>query len=135
MPMSSTRRRFLVWAPLLWTSLLALAGCKDVTGTTVIGKVTFDKEPLTSATVYFVCVDGKEHACNTQLDGSYELNKLPVGKAMIRVVTFPPMPPGLAKGKSLPATEIPANYTKETTSGLTFDVKQGPNQFDILLSR
>jgi len=137
MPTFSTRRRFLVLSPLLSIFLFTLAACTDVTGVTVTGKVTFNNEPLTSATVFFVYSDGQERACNTGNDGSYEMKNVPVGTAKIKVVTFAPIPPGLApKDGPVPAAvNIPAKYKKENASGLTLDVKQGQNHFDILLTR
>jgi hypothetical protein len=141
----SSRSRLIASAALLTTVLFSLASCHGASEGTVTGLVMLDDEPLAFATVYFICGDGQPRACKVKLDGSYRLEKVPLGTVKIKVVTYPPVPPGLAKAegpnapkeqeKARPAVKILPKYSDENTSGLTYEVKQGQHKHDILLSR
>lgn len=144
-------------------ALLILGGCSDggysgpsgdVTGTVKVGgkpapdgtSVTFisDKGHTGSGTV---SGDGK-YQLVTVIEGS-KLDTVPVGSYRV-CVTPPASAPatsdadyekqmqaaGSGKGPEVtqtPASAIPAKYHTTTTSGLSFDVKEGPNTIDIEL--
>ena len=69
-------------------------------------------------------------------NGTYTLNGAPLGPATITVETIPPrkMTPAGKEfevfGKYVP---IPAKYADKAMSGITLEVKQGSQTFDIAL--
>ncbi len=141
--------------------LLVLAtGCSS--HATISGKVTYLGKPLTGGIVLFVSADGKGTGRATiGSDGSYKIEKMPLGLAKIAVDTQsaqrpasggkgPPAgmkpPPGTklpdaAKNSGIygsgaregNAEPIPENYADPEKSGLTYTVKSGSQPYDIEL--
>ncbi len=89
---------------------------------TVAGKVTVLGKPLAEGTVTFVSLDQKapKVASGMVKDGSYSVKDLPAGKYAVAVT-------------SDKAGAVPAKFATTDTSGLTFQVQAGANQFDIEL--
>jgi hypothetical protein len=130
---SMLARRGVIAAGLL--SFLALTGCERGRGD-VSGTVTLDGKPLPGGMVTFVADNGQAEAARIGEDGKYTVTNIPVGLARVTVVTQPPVrmyENGKAfepLGKYVP---IPERYRDPETSGLTFDVKRGPQDFDLPL--
>lgn len=126
--------------------LAVLPGCGGGRAS-VAGKVTYKGKPLAMGTVYVASVDGVQWPASINEDGTYRIESLPAGPAKIGVTspkpqvlserarratkqnaaTAPP-PPDLGKW-----VEIPETYADPTRSGLTVDLKSGPNTHDIEL--
>src|SRR5262245_39884068 len=124
--------------------LVTVAGCEPETGE-VSGTVRFGDKLLTSGTVTFITAKGEQRATALASDGSYKLDKLPVGPVTITVLSHPRVPPGLLKkappgapsvapdeSKESPVA-IPDRYKDPDRSGLTYTVEKGKHIFDIVL--
>jgi len=67
-------------------------------------------------------------------DGSFSLPNVLAGKNAVMVVAVPPPLPEDANApapKSDPEGSIPVKYASAETSGLSADVKEGPNSFEF----
>jgi hypothetical protein len=138
--LSAKRRYFLPFAFLGSLALLVLSGCAEPS-TKVSGKVTYQSKPLNSGTITFFCKDNKVvRSCQIGTDGSYAIDKVPLGNAKISISVPPPRtkPTGeVAKmapsgGPEPPEpVEIPQNYSDPEKSGLTYEVKSGSQPHDI----
>ncbi len=141
---------------LLGPLLLTLLGCGKPAGS-VSGTVTFQDKPLPSGTVIFYSQDGTGYPATIRPDGTYALDKIPVGPAVICVVTQDPAQspaarsPGMAMdpgkmgnpGAAKPGTRpdqpagkyvaIPEHYRRPDQSNLSFDVASGENKHNIEL--
>lgn len=97
---------------------------KDAAGD-VGGRITYKGKPLAGADVTFVSLDRpapKVVSAKTGEDGAFAAKGLPAGRYAVTVA--------LAKdGKSV----LPPKYATTDTSGLTAEVKPGPNQLDLNL--
>ena len=123
---------------LLSLCLLALAGCGSGYYP-VQGKVTLeDGTPLTRGMVVFESVDGTQMARGTiGADGTYQLSTGSPGdgvkpgryRALVSALDMTDVPD---EQKTLP---FDIKYTRLQTSGLEFEVKAGPNDIPIKLTR
>ena len=132
-------------------------GCNASTGN-ISGKVYYKNTPLKGGTVTFVSSDKKASmVADIQEDGSYRIDKMPVGEALISVETSsfkPPIsnipsyaPPKGAQSPDGPAAykppdfaarakryvHIPERYADADKSGLKHMVKGGSQEQDIKL--
>jgi hypothetical protein len=127
--------------------LLALplaSGCGGQAKGTVSGKVTYQGKPVPSGFVTFLVENGAPVHSDIRSDGSYRMEKVPVGLVKIGVQTkaaedalksvgmprkkedFGKMKEAVSEG-----TQIPAKYTDPNQSGLSYTVVKGPQQHDI----
>lgn len=135
--------------------LMTLAGCgpggySGPTGT-VTGKATLDGAPVQSGCVVsFVSDAGFTASAKVGAGGSYTLmnvDKPEIPVASYKVAVAQPAAEisgadydkymsaeGGGEAKTAPET-IPAKYQNAETSGLSFDVKQGPNTINIELKK
>ena len=123
--------------------ILAGTGCGPHLGH-VSGKVLYKNQPLSSGTVLFVGPDGTTRGFSAiAADGTYRIEKVPVGPVKIAVVSEPRVPPGLANARG-PGPQppdqmrndyipIPARYKDPEHSGLRYTVEGGKQTQDILL--
>ncbi|QEG36433.1 hypothetical protein [Bythopirellula goksoeyrii] len=121
--------------------IASLAGCGSEYGSTAIGVVTLDGNPITPGLVTFVPEDPTAVPSVSNLDsnGGYELktNKLPglsPGKYRASVQAF--RPPDVPEGqRSFEPSEplVPEKYLQVTTSGLEYNVELGSNTINIEL--
>lgn len=131
--------------PILILSTVALSGCGSATSEhgpvgTLSGKVTFNGEPVKEGVVQF---NNPEKGFGGQAvideEGNYtvsnDLGGLVTGTYQISVVppmiekSFGPDTPPSEVPKEMP--NIPKKYHYPNTSGLSFQVKEGENTFDI----
>jgi len=118
----------------------------------VTGKVTFRGKPVYTGSVIIVGKDGVAAAGPIETDGTYVVQKAPVGDVTIGVVSKDPVylhrisqlrssrtpipasaltnPAGLDRKKWFP---IPKEYEEPVHSGLSLSIKKGDNQYDIEL--
>ena len=133
------RRRLMVCSAALTACLLA--GCGAGVGD-VSGELKYRGNPLAGATVTFYDANNKAISDVVAADGKYAVKGVATGMAKIAIATPLPIqfPGGLsgAKGEGgatqkseVPA--IPAKYNDRAQSGLTFDVKSGPQVHNINL--
>jgi len=128
---------------LLLFSLALVASCSkssDERSAVVSGKVTLGGAAVTAGTVLFMTDGG--HAATAELtsDGAYTLRCRP---DRFKVAVTPPAPiDPLAAPASAPPSRptsstspIPKRYHDFGTSGLTIEVKEGNNTFDIALTQ
>jgi len=130
---------------------LQATGCGPSTGS-VSGKVFYKDAPLKGGQVTFVTPDKKVFSAEIGEDGSYSIvGKMPVGDVKIAVDTDylkqqASLPrysaPADNKGEYKPPdsaaaakryVKIPEKYASPDTSGLTYTVKSGKQEFDIKL--
>lgn len=149
---SSARKLFL--AGLLILGIIGCGGGGPPTGT-ITGKVKFNGEYLKGGRVVFVSTEGNlGKAGEIGEDGSYTIEKVPVGPAKITVDTWylrdadqyagknKPPPgkdpynkgPGGYEAKKNRFTAIPKEYGVAESSGLTYTVTKGKQEHPIELT-
>ncbi|MGH7173570.1 MAG: hypothetical protein ACRELG_25085 [Gemmataceae bacterium] len=134
---------------------LATVGCGSSAGT-ISGKVYYQGVALKGGNVTFLTKDKKvSRLAEIKEDGSYQIEKMPTGEALITVDTstmkppqsgnrranVPPkgaiVPPGYKplnlEEKAKRYTEIPPQYKDPAQSKLTYTVKGGKQEYDIKL--
>jgi len=132
---------------------LALAGCFWTAPTGVVtGIVRFDGKPVAAGRITFLCEGGGKPVFFADItDGAYRIERAPVGNARVTVQTFAaqssagnvPTPPGSAPALPIPANVprvgkpivgFPDRYLNPNTSGLTLEIKPGPQTRDFDLT-
>lgn len=135
--------------------VLAAAGCGGSSTGSISGKVFYKDAPLKGGNVTFATKDKKVvRLSEISEDGSYSIEKMPTGDALIAVDTSSLQPPKMERfvNKPPPGVEAPAGYKMDNPaerakryvaipeqyadpekSGLTCPVKKGKQQFDINL--
>lgn len=123
------------WTVISTSLFLALCGCGSHPH--VAGKVSYKDKNLTSGLVSFVGKDGKKHAASILSDGSYKLIEPPIGQVKVGVEVKPPITVSQgndkAKAEKPPPSPIPVQYADPNKSGLTTEIKEGANTYDIPL--
>jgi hypothetical protein len=89
----------------------------------------------------FVGQNGQGKSTAIAEDGSYRIEKVPIGPVRIGVASHPRVPPGLknSPGKASASREdpkdgtvkIPKKYENHETSGLNYTVERGSNTINI----
>lgn len=122
----------------------AISGCggdkRDLAMSTVSGTVTY-KTALPEGQIVFQHESGESAATKFGADGKYTLD-VPQGKNQVIVRSIEstlPTPPaeGAApgpRGMEVHKSRIPESYANFGTSGLSFDVKDGPQTYNIELT-
>jgi len=112
---------------------IAAGGCGSPVGR-VSGKVKLDGQPLKSGIVTFLGQDGYRASCAIAPDTTYTFDNVPVGP--INIAVCPRIPPGLRRYEEPDpeGVEIPVTYGNPEKSGLRYTVKQGSQNFDIILT-
>jgi hypothetical protein len=123
-----------------WLALLLLApGCSPGVGK-VAGTVTYQGKPVAGGTVTFYDAANGARSSPIADDGTYSIDKVPVGHARITVTV--PVSIGFrgaegAKPAGGPpaakAPPVPAKYGDAEKSGLTYDVQAGGQKHDVTL--
>ncbi|MGL4550707.1 MAG: hypothetical protein ACRC33_05930 [Gemmataceae bacterium] len=136
--------RSLVIVPGL-VALLALAsGCGPGTGTAA-GKVTYQGKPVVYGSVTLHAADGSMHQIGLNTDGTYRLDRVPVGVAKVGVSSPNPAPSARSRGgdgdSRVPAGPpppppgawfpLPAQYAEPAKSGVTLQVGSGTGDIDL----
>jgi hypothetical protein len=126
--------------------LLALSpGCGPSTAT-VAGKVAYQGKPVVWGSVSLRASDGSYHQIGINPDGTYHLDKVPVGPASVGVSSPDPAPsPRLKRGEGSDQkvnapppppppgawVPLPAKYVDAATSGVTIEVGSGSADIDL----
>jgi hypothetical protein len=87
------------------------------------GKITLNGQPLPKGKITFHLADGQFIGARVNDDGSYKIDRIPVGMHKVTVEA-------IINGKNL----LPARYASEEQSQLRVEVKKGKNTFDISLA-
>jgi hemoglobin len=95
----------------------------------VTGKATLDDKPVSGATVLFMPVKGNPILGTIKDDGTFSVDKVPVGKYKIAVVSLPEPKPDPTK----PAVKIPGKYADPEKSEISFEVKEDKNELNLKL--
>ena len=122
----------MTWRAGLVVLVLAAAGCGRRLGD-VAGSVAVDGRPLDYGIVNFVGAAGAASA--PILDGRFEAGGVPLGTVRIAVRALPrPVVADPAAGATRPFSPLPDRYLSPHDSGLTLEVKPGPQRHDLVLS-
>jgi hypothetical protein len=138
-----THRRLTVAAMI---ALLALApGCSRGTAP-VAGRVTYQGKPVVWGSVTLKAADGSIHQIGINLDGTYRLEGVPIGLAMVGVSSPDPAPSARARqlggdeGRGRPGPPpvppgawfpLPDKYVEPAMSGLTIQVGSGNGDLEL----
>lgn len=140
----SPKRRVLA-LPLVLSVLPLATGCGGEAKGTVSGKVTYQGKPLPGGFVTFVPDNGAPVHSDIQSDGTYRIDKAPVGSVKISIQPkseqdasqssgmprnpkdYGKLQPAMTEAKS----SIPPKYGNPNQSGLTYTVVKGSQQHDI----
>lgn len=121
--------------------LLFVAGCGKRMGD-VSGNVSYRGEPLPSGNVTFFDKSNQVVGTSAITAGKYRIRNLPAGTVTITVTSAPP-PNKVKKGLPPPDKDavsgdanvtIPSMYGNPEKSGLTYQVKPGPQKHPIELN-
>jgi hypothetical protein len=134
--------------PFMLLVLPLTIGCGGQAKGTVSGKVTYREKPCPNGFVTFVPENGAPLHGEIQSDGSYRIENVPLGPVKICIqpksaedtLSSSPMPRNpqdygkvMASGSEAGKQQVPPQYVDPTKSGLTYSVKQGAQQHDIVL--
>jgi hypothetical protein len=138
------KRRRLTVAGLL--ALVALApGCAP-SAAPVTGRVTYQGKPVVWGSVTLKAADGSMHQIGINLDGTYRLDRVPVGPAAVGVSSPDPAPSPRARAlggdenRSRPGPppvpprawfKLPDKYADPATSGLTVHVGRDSGDIEL----
>ena len=102
---------------------------------TVTGKVLFNNEPYSEASVVFMCLEtGQAGLGEVQSDGTFTLAaSLPVGTYKVYLE-----PSGIEAESEQPTPmamggEVPAKYWNEASTDISIDIKEGENEVIVPL--
>jgi hypothetical protein len=106
--------------------------------------VTYQGKPVVWGSVTLKAADGSIHQIGINLDGTFRLDRVPVGPAQVGVSSPDPAPSPRAKALADPRTPavppplppgawfpLPAKYADPATSGVTVQVGGGPTDIDL----
>jgi hypothetical protein len=125
-----------------WIALafaLAIPGCGPGRGD-LSGRVTYQGKPVSSGSVVIRGADKMLRSSPIAADAAYAVKD--IGAGLVTITVYCPDPAAVATisrqpGKPAPLKDnskwfpIPAHYKDFDKSGLTFQLKSGPNQWDI----
>jgi hypothetical protein len=112
----------------------------------VAGKVTYQGKPVVWGSVTLKAADGSIHQIGINLDGTYRLEKVPVGPAAVGISSPDPAPSARARqlGKDEERTRpgappvppgawfpLPAKYADPASSGVTVQVGGGSGDINL----
>jgi hypothetical protein len=116
-------------------ALSAVSGCGRGTGR-ITGEVKRDGRPLPIGDIGFLSQEGDQQVRHADIiDGKYSIPAIQAGRAIVVVTTWQPQQ---RKGSTEPvvqATLIPNRFGIPEKSGLTYEIKAGPQTIDIDLPR
>lgn len=124
-------------------SLALAAGCRREVRATVSGKIDYEGQPLNSGYVTFQVNNLVTRGGDIGKDGSYKVDGLPFGSAVVAIYVEgapPPVPEGITP-TAVPGTYeenpvlIPKKYETLETSGITVQVAMPEQSFDIHLEK
>jgi hypothetical protein len=126
---------------LLFAALACLTGCPGGgpgdAKNSVSGKVTLNGQPV-SGMVGFIGSDGKEVPAPIKPDGTYIVDNPPTGdvKVVVRGMQGPSLPKGVTMQDmgGPQGVQPPPKYASPATSGLTFNVTGGKQNYNIELT-
>ena len=117
--------------------MLVLSACGDNGGgTSIVGAVTYQGQPLADGAIYFLPADGGRPAV-AKIDqlGKYSID-VPPGDYKVTVTKSDPVPAGWKEGDPLPPATValPAQYTepaKTVLSATVVEEQESPIDFDL----
>jgi hypothetical protein len=123
--------------------LAVVPGCGPGTAA-VVGKVSYQGKPVVWGSVTLKAADGSMHQIGINPDGTYRLDRVPVGPAKVGVSSPDPTPSARAKALADPRVPtgppplppgawfpLPAKFADPATSGVTVDVGRGSADIDL----
>lgn len=139
-------RKIIVACSFLFSSM-GLLGCGGQQSGTVTGQVSFGGKPITFGVITFVAEKGEPKVSNASIwEGKYSFEKIPVGTVKVLIQSLPASKPGTPPKGTAPVVSseptkevkgpfvpIPAKYSREETSGLTYTVVSGNQTKDFNL--
>ncbi|MDG2390286.1 MAG: hypothetical protein P8M30_13315 [Planctomycetaceae bacterium] len=147
----------IVKASFFVVSAIFLAGCGGDTGYsgptgTVSGTITLDDQPVAANLTFMNSIDGFTASGVADGSGKFSLQSngetaIPVGKYQVGVTAAadgPEMDPEAAMKASMESEDgsaggsdsaIPTKYASPAGSGLSFEVKEGDNSFEVKMTK
>ncbi|MFO0842154.1 MAG: hypothetical protein U0797_07095 [Gemmataceae bacterium] len=135
-------RRLMTCAAMI-TLLVLAPGCGPRTATAA-GKVTYQGKPVVWGSVSLRAADGSMHQIGINPDGTYRLDRVPVGPAKVGVSSPDPAPsarlkaagddPRVRPGPAPPPGAwfpLPAKFADPASSGVTVQVGGGAADIDL----
>jgi hypothetical protein len=124
---------------------LLISGCGgSVKLASISGSVNLDGKPVKGGFISFTLPDGLPHTVEIQADGTYRVDDVPLGDAIV-TVSAPPVNdqarqmhiklPNEAPPPAPVVSPIPEKYAGMATTDLSYNVKAGENKFDANLKR
>lgn len=119
-------------------------GCGSASTGTVTGTVTLDGAPVKAGMIVFIAADGIPRHGDIQPDGSYRVDNVPVGDAIVVINPPPVEDPNRhmrikeqkdAPPVTPPAPPFPTKYWDMSTSDLRCPVKAGNNVYEAAMKR
>ncbi len=143
-------------AMLVLVTALCLVGCSGDPHQRgqLHGTVTYKGKPLTNGMVIFMGADQQSHIADLDQNGSYKIDRIPFGPVKVAIQQQQPRPAsrpkpsasntkgGMSESKDAPReTEappepkqsgviVPVIYNNAETSGLTFEMKEGNQEWN-----
>lgn len=121
------------------------AGCSGGPDSgTVTGTVSVAGKPLAGGSISFIGADGRPIAAEISPNGTYRVDNVPLGEAIVVVNALPSDEPARHKAikeqisqppPAPPPPPFAAKYTDMGSTDLRFTVKAGENKFDADLTK
>jgi hypothetical protein len=121
-----------------------VVGCGSQATGTITGTVTLDGAPVKAGMIVFIPADGIPRHGDIQPDGSYRVDNVPVGDAIVVINPPPVEDPNrhmrIKEQKDAPpaapvAPPFPTKYWEMSTSDLRCPVKAGNNVYEAAMKR
>jgi len=126
----------------LAVGLSFIIGCGSDSTATVTGTVTLDGAPVKAGMIVFIAADGIPRHGDIQPDGSFRVDNVPVGDAIVVINPPPVEDPNRhmrikeqkdAPPATPPAPPFPTKYWEMSTSDLRCPVKPGSNVYEAAM--
>jgi hypothetical protein len=121
--------------------MVLAAGCDSgPKAATVTGQVKVGGKPVDAGMIAFIPADGQTYQADIAPDGTYRVDNVPLGDAVV-LVHRPPHPAADKVMKETnappppPPSPIPEKYGDLAKSDLRYTVKAGDNKYDPDLKR
>jgi hypothetical protein len=142
------RKRYGV-ATVVFLVLVLTAGCAKPKGS-ISGKVLYKDKPLTGGFITFIVANGPSLSAKIQSNGEYRIDNVPVGEVKITIQPETatgadfiekggprlPKTPDEMKQMMMPKAQVkfPKKYSDPQQTDLTYTVKEGSQEHDIVLT-
>lgn len=114
---------------------VTISGCgpQDAPRGDITGSVQYKGQPVATGCVsLYSPTGGTGSSGDIQADGTFAIKGIPTGSYQVSIAPQPPVPPAPGETpKPQPKFVLPVKYADGASSGLTSDVKEGPNELKL----